>query len=267
LPSPHTYFGPFGGSAGNVAGRTVGLHIGSGGGVGVNGTTYPADVAILIQSNSSTFYTGLSFQSTSLEPDAGTGRTHAISMAPKQCIDWWGNGLANGIVSSITSTATSNAIPQVLQFENGGVSLIGGGNTTLHITSVSSAAAYLALGSAAAGGSPTVLAAGSAATVHLTLGAKSNTGRVFLDSGSVHAFSAIGVASAVNRLEALASATGNAVQLQAIGADTNIDLQLTPKGSGVVQFGTVTTIGSEVVTGYIAGKDTAGNSIKLAVVS
>lgn len=50
------------------------------------------------------------------------------------------------------------------------------------------------------------------------------------------------------------------------GAD-NIDLTLTPAGTGVVQFGTHSVLAAETVTGYITIKDAAGNSRKIAVVS
>ena len=44
-------------------------------------------------------------------------------------------------------------------------------------------------------------------------------------------------ASAVNELLFSASATGNAVNVQAVGTDTDINLQLTPKGNGEVVLG------------------------------
>lgn len=43
------------------------------------------------------------------------------------------------------------------------------------------------------------------------------------------------VASAVNQITVANAATGDAPEVQATGSDTNITLQLTPKGSGVVQ--------------------------------
>ena len=59
------------------------------------------------------------------------------------------------------------------------------------------------------------------------------------------------VGSAVNYLQITNSATGNATLLNALGDDTNIDITLTPKGSGVVNItgninvsGTSTTINS-----------------------
>jgi hypothetical protein len=51
------------------------------------------------------------------------------------------------------------------------------------------------------------------------------------------------------------------------GSDTNIDLQLSPAGTGVLRFGTRTAIGAETVTGYITIKDAGGTLRKLAVVS
>jgi len=47
----------------------------------------------------------------------------------------------------------------------------------------------------------------------------------------------------------------------------NLDLQLTPAGTGTVRFGTYSALSGESVTGYITVKDSAGNSRKLAVVS
>lgn len=41
-------------------------------------------------------------------------------------------------------------------------------------------------------------------------------------------------ASIVNGLTFAASATGNAPSIQAQGSDTNIDIELTPKGTGIV---------------------------------
>tara|TARA_X000001382_G_scaffold130713_1_gene126584 strand:- start:1791 stop:3725 length:1935 start_codon:yes stop_codon:yes gene_type:complete len=59
-------------------------------------------------------------------------------------------------------------------------------------------------------------------------------------------------ASAVNYLEATNAATGNGVQLDATGSDTNVDLLLTAKGSGVVKAD-----GVEVAT--LTGAQTLAN--------
>ena len=49
--------------------------------------------------------------------------------------------------------------------------------------------------------------------------------------------------------------------------DDNLDVRLTPAGTGNVRFGTHSALAGETVSGYITVKDSAGNSRKLAVVS
>ena len=43
-------------------------------------------------------------------------------------------------------------------------------------------------------------------------------------------------ASSVNGLDFISSATSNAVRVSAVGTDTNITINLVPKGSGTIQF-------------------------------
>ncbi|MBL27904.1 MAG: hypothetical protein CMM50_10205 [Rhodospirillaceae bacterium] len=73
--------------------------------------------------------------------------------------------------------------------------------------------------------------------------------------------------SAVNYAMAKGGATGSGTSFCAAGVDTNIDLLLTPKGSGLVRFGGHTAIGGESVTGYVTIRDAGGTTRKLAVVS
>lgn len=63
-----------------------------------------------------------------------------------------------------------------------------------------------------------------------------------------------------------ASAAG-IVEITAGGSDTDLDVRMTPKGTGTVRFGTHAALSGETVSGYITVKDAAGNSRKLAVVS
>jgi hypothetical protein len=76
-----------------------------------------------------------------------------------------------------------------------------------------------------------------------------------------------GGASTVNYIQIGASTTGSPVTLTASGDDSDINLRLNPKGTGVVQFGTHTAIGAETVTGYINIKDSSGVDRKVAIVS
>lgn len=68
---------------------------------------------------------------------------------------------------------------------------------------------------------------------------------------------------------ALKTATGvHTIETESLGTgEANIDLALTPKGTGRVRFGTFSALAAEVVTGYITVKDAAGNSRKLAVIA
>jgi hypothetical protein len=73
--------------------------------------------------------------------------------------------------------------------------------------------------------------------------------------------------TAVNHLVALGSATGSHVRLAASGTDTNIDVAIEPKGTGVPRFGAWTTNADAPITGYITIKDSGGTTRKLAVIS
>jgi hypothetical protein len=80
-------------------------------------------------------------------------------------------------------------------------------------------------------------------------------------------YSATHTASAVNYISLADNTTTNSPQVKALGEDTNIDLSIVPKGTGVVRYGTHSAIGAETVTGYITIKDSGGTTRKLAVVS
>lgn len=68
---------------------------------------------------------------------------------------------------------------------------------------------------------------------------------------------------------ALKTATGvHTIETESAGTgEANIDLALTPKGTGRVRFGTHAAVGAETVTGYITIKDSGGTERKIAVVS
>lgn len=62
--------------------------------------------------------------------------------------------------------------------------------------------------------------------------------------------------------------TRDAVTVESAGTGTaNIDLALTPAGTGVLKFGTHTALGGESLSGYITIKDAGGTTRKVAVVS
>ena len=88
----------------------------------------------------------------------------------------------------------------------------------------------------------------------------------FFTNGAAQ-FNIANTASAVNFLQVTGGATGVAPILSAAGSDTNIDLALTPKGTGVLAFGTLTANADAPITGYITIKDSGGTTRKLAVIA
>ena len=67
-------------------------------------------------------------------------------------------------------------------------------------------------------------------------------------------------------LNTTSTTMGIACETAGTGAD-DIDLSLTPAGTGNVRFGTHSAVGAETVTGFITIKDSGGTSRKLAVIS
>lgn len=88
-----------------------------------------------------------------------------------------------------------------------------------------------------------------------------------LYAGTGQTFKVQGVSGSVNYVTAYGAATGSPPSIKAEGGDTNMDLLLTAKGSGVVRFGLHAAVTTETLSGYITVKDAAGNVRKLAVVS
>jgi hypothetical protein len=92
-------------------------------------------------------------------------------------------------------------------------------------------------------------------------------GILFGTNGGTIQFNLAHTASAVNYLQVTGAATGAGPVMSAEGSDTNIDLALTPKGTGRVRFGTHTGSADVAISGYIEIKDSGGTTRKLAVIT
>ena len=75
----------------------------------------------------------------------------------------------------------------------------------------------------------------------------------------------LSVASSVNWIDFYPAISGGSPQIAATG-ETDVDLQISPAGSGHVKFGNRTGSADAPVTGYVEIKDNAGNVRKLAVI-
>jgi hypothetical protein len=140
----------------------------------------------------------------------------------------------------------------------------GGVATQFQIAHTASAVNYLQV-TGSSSTFPTLSSVGSGANVDMILNTK-GTGSINLSTNFLVQFVVAHTASAVNYLLTTGGATGNSVKLFAVGSDTNIDLALTPKGTGVVQYGTRTANADAAITGYITIKDSGGTLRKLAII-
>ena len=147
------------------------------------------------------------------------------------------------------------------------------GTEQFRVTHTASAVNYVQVTGAATGSSPSITATGSDGSVGLTLLSRgtSSTGSLISFASNLTSTNytfriAAGSTANANYLQVAPSATTASPVLSSQGSDTNIDLTLTPKGTGRVQFGTYTATVS-IITGYIEIKDSGGTVRRLAVVS
>lgn len=87
----------------------------------------------------------------------------------------------------------------------------------------------------------------------LSASGESNRGVDIYDSNGNEILKTTGTASAVNELTLANAATGNAPTFTASGNDTNININLTPKGSGSVVVPKLTSSSSDLTTSTLKG--------------
>lgn len=125
------------------------------------------------------------------------------------------------------------------------------GNTMLAFSPAASAVNYLTIVNAATGGAPQLSMTGANTDIGFSVVIKGAGTFSFLGSGGSTTLFAVGSpASAVNYLALNPSTTGNAITLAAAGSDSNINLQLTGKGTGGIKIGGFTD-GSSGDAGYV----------------
>jgi hypothetical protein len=141
------------------------------------------------------------------------------------------------------------------------------GQEQLRVAHTASAVNYVQVTGAATGGRPVISAQGSDAAVQLQITAKGGSSIVFSGNANNTTFGIGHVSSSTNYLNVAPSIAGAAPILSSQGTDTNIDLTLTPKGTGNVRFGTYTASMALTVQGYVEIKDSGGTVRKLAVIA
>lgn len=116
-----------------------------------------------------------------------------------------------------------------------------GGSRVLQLQNNGTDVNYVRMLSNSTGNSPFVLSGGSDSNISLIISSKGTGGiRLATNSNTQLQLQVLHVASAVNNLQAAGAVTGTGPELSAQGSDTDIDLRLTPKGAGVLRFGSAT---------------------------
>jgi hypothetical protein len=136
-------------------------------------------------------------------------------------------------------------------------------NSGFRVNPVTSSVNYVQAQGGITGNPVTVSSQGTDSNVTLWLQAQGNARTFFVNGGAFQA-SINANNAAVNYLLLAGGSTGNGAELSVAGSDTNINLKLTTKGTGTLQFGTYTA-GVLSPTGYITITDAGGTSRNLLV--
>jgi hypothetical protein len=191
--------------------------------------------------------------------------------------------ITNGLgVTSFIASGSANAILNLISNGTGQLSLRTNGTSSvegMRVAHTASAVNYVQVTGSATGPGGSALGGisftGSDTNVNGAITTK-GTGYIAFAGGASTANQAFrvnttGAAASGNLVVAQGSAAGGSPSIQVVsgtsGTDANIDLTLTPKGTGNVRFGTYTATADVPITGYIEIKDAGGTVRRLAVIA
>jgi hypothetical protein len=227
-------------------------------GVTITGTLTPGNIPILTASG--------------IE-DSGVA---LLSTLPANTV-WGNNSSATSVPAALTvlNLAAATAAAPAYSFgtdttsglyltSSGVVSMAAGGKLIMKFNTPGASSNSLEV---SANNTPTIRAVGT--NIPLQLAGAGTAGVDMMTAGAANylwRYSAVGTVVNYFKSTGTASGAGN-ITIEAVGGDSNIDISLSPLGTGVLRFGTRTAIGAETVTGFITIKDSGGTTRKLAVVS
>jgi hypothetical protein len=151
--------------------------------------------------------------------------TGATATATTKTVNIGTAGLSGSTTNINIGSAVSGAAGTIT-FSSGG--------TQLAVTNTASAVNFVQVTGAATAAAPAISFQGSDSNISGSLVSKGSGTLRFLTNTTIEQLRVLHTGSAVNYLTATGSATGFAVPLSVAGSDTNIDLTLTPKGTGTV---------------------------------
>lgn len=198
----------------------------------------------------------------------GNGATATFQRAVNQINGLTFKGAATGGEVGIGASGADSSVNIVYTSKGSGVHrFVGSGTEQFRISTSGNAVNRLNASGAGTGGTPFLAAQGADTNIPVRFAAQ-GLGSVTLAQGTTPVFIATSYsAAAVNHLVLEARETGSGPVLRMTGPDTNIDLNLRPKGSGTVSFGAFTAAAGAAVAGYIEIKDATGQPRRLAVVN
>jgi hypothetical protein len=157
-----------------------------------------------------------------------------------------------------------------IQFHTGASSSANGdGNAQMVVAHTASAVNYVQVTGSVTGSGVVISSQGSDTSPPMLYSAKGFSSHRFYTNGGTtdEQFRIYNTTTARNYIQVTGATAGNSPKLETAGSDTNIDLTLTPKGTGNVRFGTYTANMALTVQGYIEIKDSGGTVRKLAVIA
>lgn len=152
---------------------------------------------------------------------------------------WQATGNATGLYPILTATGSDTNV--IGRFASKGV---GGfifthntlSNVTFNMNAVASSTNYPSVYSAATGNRISYRAEGSDTNIGIDLFAKGNGINVLRNTNGIGLVVDVTTGSSVNYLTIAGTATGNPITLTATGSDSNIDVQVVPKGTGTLRL-------------------------------
>jgi hypothetical protein len=205
-------------------------------------------IRVIVYAASGPAESGASSSSTFKEIIVSGGATGGTMVVPS------GMTVANDFVMANGKGFTSANATDTFLFKPGGA-------VAFQIESMATAVNFVSTRAASTGNAVNLgtLDSGDASS-NLTIDTKGSTSSLFIRPGSLSALQITGVATAVNGFQLLNAVTLSGPTLKAIGSDTDISINLTPKGAGVVNLNYATVAlggGAAPTVGTIGGSGPA----------
>ena len=154
-------------------------------------------------------------------------------------------GAATGAAPTISAQGSDTNIGLVLNGKGTGVVALGGStvaNSGFVVSPVASSVNYFNAAGNVTTGPPVMSVGGADANISFGFSSKGTGSTFFTTSGGALQFRVTTTLSAVNYVQATGAVTTGAPELSAQGSDANINLNLTPKGTGSVTINATTAI-------------------------